>query len=1087
MPTLTLDRRRTALIISTLTCLPRRRHAREKKPACCAHPFFLLTSLFLPAKNLHNFVLDLASARHNQNKSHPSHINADSSHAITMAHNLSVHATAHYFHATLEQFDRVAVQEITRRFEGASMAVHIEPGPYTLNYDERDHVFFLTCQSHVGASLNEKLGHIIRDYVAGGATTVKRFAECETEDLFYGDEEQLEEKDAPPLLGSPPPPDIHVVNFDDINPLGRAKAFRVQDLPHALRFRARNRHENLANAITFRRVRWNQSSEEHEFDASVGHELQELSKDEEVDITLLLDILVFSEFTAKIMIPKPHDPEPVSRDFEFVDEEPSVRQWLEGTGSTRQDDPGDEPEMSGDAQRFASGPPVQLNTLGRVRKPLGMTLSELREPETAVQPDRSEEQINDTFAALMRSGADAHSDTEPSETTTDEASIIGSIKPGTIAELVRGASDQSVTEELIQPSDWSAIKNSTDAALARTSAGYGRAGDVLAAGPKLLRPDENFPKYDKSYANVDGVGLCGDAVNQVNWENENATELWTQRNKSTPRTYEALALSRAESVSAARQAGRYLQSKAITSITPMSYAETPLGGDEPWANNVVQPTITVSTGTLIDTNESVNGEGRPKTPLFPPGLFPPLGSSGKHQRKETKASAVQMGNFSTRANSKAKIAQDMQPISHSGSKREEEEELLMRFDDDDLPPIERVKPQQENSPRLFHTMRQQAQKNKHLKKKPKTSTTNAATPRPATLELPSPPPAPKPQRENKSAGFQKQRSDVPPTDPAPLIFLQQAIASLLKSSPRGAGEADVVVQFGLALMTRAEGLTATKALRCAELQDVLDRRSTQRCHTTFLTAIGRKDKDGVYLLRLPVTLPGIESPYAGSSQLVSAWTDGEKYGIVDRRIYEITIVAPSGHEWMLAFDQESPQDVQITLANVHQQSVYVHYPQRVWDARVRLLPAAGPEPESALKSKIMTFLNTFNTPKATEGNPRPFFDATIPDAAFRIVSVLAKRVLTTTLRSGTWRVTQACDLHLDSTRGSVKAFAKKEGLMELEGRIWWEAALQYDGGEDFGNTMNEIMERLDNVGNPEGGAETEKATKTKENEHIPFW
>jgi hypothetical protein len=420
---------------------------------------------------------------------------------------------------------------------------------------------------------------------------------------------------------------------------------------------------------------------------------------------------------------------------------------------------------------------------------------------------------------------------------------------------------------------------------------------------------------------------------------------------------------------------------------------------------------------------------------------------------------------------------------HSGSKCEEEEELLMTFDDENLLPIERVQPQQDTHPRLFNTMRQQAQKNKNQKKKPKQSTINAATPRPAVLELPSPPPGPKPQRDNKLAESQKQRSDLPPIDPAPLIRLGKAIASLLNSSPHSVEKTDVVIQFGLALTTDAEKMAAKKALRCAELQDELDRLPAQR--TSFLEVLGRKNKDGVYLLRLPTTLPGIESPYAGSSQLVSAWTDGEKYGIVDRRIYEIMIVAPGSREWMLVFDQESPQDVQITLANVHQQSVYVHYPQRVWDARVRLLPEAGPEPESALKSKIVTFLNTFNTPKATEDHPRPFFDATIPDAAFQVVSVLAKRVLTTALRSGIWRVTQACDLHLEPTRGSVKAFAKEEGLMELEGRIWWEAALQYDSGEDFGSTMNEIMERLDDVGCPEGGAG--KASRNKEPDHIPYW
>ena len=1000
-----------------------------------------------------------------------------------MAHNLSTHTTAHYLHATLERFDRVAVQEIIRRFEGAATTVHIEPGPYTLKYDERDHVFTLVCPSHVGSALNEKLGHIIRDYVASGATTVTRFAECDTEDLFYEDEEQPEEEDSPPLLDGPPPPDIHLVNFDGINLLGRAKAFRVHELPHALRIRAKNRHhENLANAITFRRVRWNQSSEQHEFDASVGRELPELSGDEKEDFGWLIDVLVFCEFTAKVTIPRAQDPEPGSRYLDLGEEEPTVRQWLEGTGRMRQDDPEDEPEMLGDAQRFASGPPLQLNTLGRVRKPLGMNLSELREPETPVQPDRSEAQFNTSFAALMKSGADGDSDTESSETASDEESVIGGIKPANVEELVRAASESSVAEELTQPSDWSATDNDTDAALARTSAGHGRVGGVLTVGSKPPQPEDNFPKYEKSYANVDGVGLCGDAVNQVNWENENAAELWTRRNNSTPRTYETLALSRAESVSISRQAGRHLQSKHITSITPMSYAETPLGGDEPWANNVVPPTITVPTGTLINTAESVNGDGRPKAPLLPPRLFPPLGWSEKQQPTKTKPPAARLGKFSTRASSNARTTQpqDAQPNLHSSPKCEEEEELLMVFDDDDLPPIERVQPQQEAKPRLFHTMRQQASKNQNQKKKLKPSTTHAAAPRPAILELPSPPPAPRPQRENKPAECQKQSSDVKGEQPPEsLIRLEQAIASLLKSSPQ---ETDVVIQFGLALMTNAEKLAAKKALRCAELQDELDRLPGQ--HSSFLTALGRKDKDGVYLLRLPTTLPGSESPYAGSSQLANAWVDCETYGINDRRLYEITIVAPGGREWMLVFDQESPEDVQITPADVHQQSVYVHYPLRVWDARVRLLPAAGPEPESVLKSKIMTFLQTFNTPKATSDEQRPFFDATIPDATFRVANVLVKRVLTTTLRSGTWKVTQVCDLHVDPNRGSVTAFAKPENIMEQEGRLWWEAALQYDGREDVGSTMNEIMERLDDVG---WEPEPKKKNKAKEPSYEPLW
>ncbi|GAB7326722.1 hypothetical protein MBLNU13_g10674t1 [Cladosporium sp. NU13] len=1001
-----------------------------------------------------------------------------------MAHNLLTHGTAHYLHATLEQFNRVAVQEVIRRFEGVATTIEIGPGPYSLRYDERDHVFSLNCQSHVGVALNEKLGHIIRDYVASGASTVKRFAECDTEDLFCDDEEELEEEVSPPLVDTLPP-DIHVANFDGINPSGKAKTFRLKELPHALGIRAKNRCENLANAISFRRVRWDQSSEKHLFDGSVGQKLPELSKEERSDFTTLLEILAFSEFTAKITIPTSRDPEPGLRYFESVGERPTVSQWLEGTGNARQVDPEDEPEMHGDAQRFASGLSLQPNTLGRVRKPLGMDLSELREPETAIQSERSEEQINNSFAALMKSDANDDSDTESSETSSDEASIIEGIKPGTIAELVGAASDLSVAEELTQPSDWSAIDNGADAALVRATTGRGRAGGVLAAGQKPLQPEESFPKYDKSYANVDGVGLCGDAVNQVNWENENAIELWTRRNNSAPRTYELLALSRAESVTKFRQAGRHPQSTPITSITPMSYAETPLGGDEPWANNIVAPTITVPTGTLISTNESVNGDGRSKTQLFPPGLFPPLGSSGKQQIKKPKASAARMGNSSTKTSSNAMITQ---PASHHGSKYEEAEELLMAFDDDNLPPIERLQPQQEASPRLYHTMRQQASKNKNQKKKPRVDNSKTGVPRPANLELASQLPAPKPRRETKSSELQKQRhhaKSVQPVEPTSLVRLQQAIVSLLESSSHDhdAGKPDIVIQFGLALMTNAEKLAASKALRCVELQNELDKLSAQR--TTFLTALGRKNRDGVYLLRLPTTLPGSESPYAGSSQLTSAWTDGDEYGIIDRRLYEITIVAPGGREWRLVFDHNTPEDVQFTLADVNQQSVYVHYPMRVWDARVQLLPAAGSEPESAFKSKIMTFLKTLDTPKASD-DERPFFEATMPDAAFRVANVTAKRVLTTKLRSGTWKVTQACDLHMKLNRGSVTAYGKLGEIMEQEGRIWWEAALQYDGREDFGTTLNEIMERLDDVGfEPE--PESKTLGKAKVSDYVAFW
>ena len=83
-------------------------------------------------------------------------------------------------------------------------------------------------------------------------------------------------------------------------------------------------------------------------------------------------------------------------------------------------------------------------------------------------------------------------------------------------------------------------------------------------------------------------------------------------------------------------------------------------------------------------------------------------------------------------------------------------------------------------------------------------------------------------------------------------------------------------------------------------------------------------------------------------------------------------------------------------------------------------------------------------------------------------------------------MTQACALHVTSNRGSVTAYAKLGEIMEQEGRIWWEAALQYDGREEFGTTMDEIMERLDDVGfEPE--PESKKSGKAKVSDYVAFW
>jgi hypothetical protein len=992
---------------------------------------------------------------------------------------------ARYMHASLENFNRAAALEIIRRCEVTAAAVGAEPGHRSLKYDEQDHVFVLVCQNHVGAALDEKQGQIIRDYVANGEAGAARFAECELADPFDDYDVQLDEGDSPLLPASYPT--IHLVNFDGMNSYSKAKAFRLFDLRPVLSNRAVSRHKikHPANVITLRRVRWDEPSGQHVFDAGLGGELPELSSEEKEDLTFLFDLTAFMDFTANVKIPKLQDPGITNRATKPAGEVSTLDQWFAGTGANPQDAPDAEPEMKGDARRFASGPSVQPNPLGRVRQPLGVTLTQLQESEMEEEPEKSEAQMNNTFAALMKPGADT--DTESSK-STDEASILENIKPANMLDLVKREPSVSYGGDRSSSGKWAGTGKDTDTALTPASVERSKSRaapqGALSVGPGVHGSHDRFPKWDRSYASVDGIGLRGDAINQVNWEIENSPKQQSIRNKSGVQTYESLASSRAASESMSIAAGRDANVKPVVSRTPMTRGETVFGGEESWANKVVKDSVTA--GTLIDIDESasMHGSGLPKAPKFPPGSFPPLAS---------------------------------EPVQTNPT---DEDDALIQFDEDKVPIVERMQSQRDRSPHLYHTMGQHASSKKKPYKKPNSSSSKSTPSRAAKLELPSPPPPPRPRRDATPPVPQSQNPNAKtahPTEPEPPSRLQQAFAYISSLSHISVEKTDVVIQFGLVLLTDAADLATNKALRYAELQDQLDGLTAQRRSTSFPIALGRKHKDGVYLLQLPTMLTGSKSPFAGSSQLVAAWNNVGPYAIMHRNLYEITIVVPGGDEWKLIFDHDRPDAAEIMPVDNDQQSVYVHYPLRVWDARIQpnQTPHSSKQLDSHLKRNIMTFLKTINTPEHEIGNgppmfeitfikrtcnEPPIFEATIPDSAFSVTNVLAKREFTQGLRLGIWTVSQVWDLHVETSREGVMVYALDEGTMQKsEGRLWWEANLKYEGcREELEATMNEIVEKFDNVGVDERRAAEEETQKQQQKKHkkqekveespfIPYW
>lgn len=993
--------------------------------------------------------------------------------------------TAHYVHASLESFDRAAVNEITRRFEAVA-----GPGPHSLTYDENDHAFVLVCLGLDGAELDSRLGNIIRDYIVAESPGIKRFAECEIADP-YDDYEVTLDDDS--LSLNEPSLIVHLVNFDGMNVYRKAKAFRVRDLPLALQLRLRSRHDctYLANAIALCRAGWDESSEEHFFDANTGCNLTELSSDQQADLDLLFELMTFADFTAKIPLPGHELEENEPRHWEFVGEPPPVDRWLEGMGEMKLIEPDAEPDITREALKFATGLPTQQNSFGRVRKPKGATLLKQPEPEADREPDQTEEQVNNNFAALLRSGADDDIDSEISDCSDDGPGLLQNFKRANKAACVKEdampiSATEGTTSSSLTVTQRRVTAANTPATLSppRTEINGRPNGELSSRSPSSGRDHSSgsYPSYTRSYAETDKFGLRGNVANHVTWENENAACLQSHQSTPSARTYEALALSRAEPIAISTSNGDDLGTKLATSKTPMTYKETVPGGDEPWANNIVPPIRIVPTGTLIDTSTPA--------PELDVSQFPQLGSSGQQPARRSHSNTRQLIDMST-----------TDPVKH------DDENNLIELDDDI---VERVCNQTENKQQPHVTMRQQAAKNKKQKKKAKVPGSKPAPFPPAKLELPSPPPPARARKETEQPANNGQGSSQPNTKKTPTIEeetsdrFQQEIEDLVLLALMTTEQHDVVVQFGLALMIDAEDLADHRALRHADLQEELDHLTVERRSTSFQTALGRRRKDGMHLLQLPKTMDTeVDSPLASDLTLVDAWTGDGKHAISDKRVYEITIEVAGGREWLLIFGQESPEDFEIQPLDSHQHTVYVHYPLRVWDARFQSKDpdwtcTGALELGSDLERDIQTFLQTLRTPKRNipeqySSSPPPMFEASIPDSAFLVKNVLAKRIMTQSLGSGTWVVTQVWDLHVQSKGSVVKAFGTGEESMVNTGRLWWEAALQHGGGGDLGGIVTEVVSRLDDVGfdgaalEAKAKAKKQKEKKPKEPEYQPFW
>ena len=181
----------------------------------------------------------------------------------------------------------------------------------------------------------------------------------------------------------------------------------------------------------------------------------------------------------------------------------------------------------------------------------------------------------------------------------------------------------------------------------------------------------------------------------------------------------------------------------------------------------------------------------------------------------------------------------------------------------------------------------------------------------------------------------------------------------------------------------------------------------------------------------------------------------------------------------------------------------VHYPFHIWDAQysVKLTPTdgvlknanqdlTGAGSPSAWTEAIEQLLASMTT-----AGDAPSFYAKVPNTAFNVEKVLAKREYARTTEGATIVVTEVQDLSLSSlneTMANIKATCSERAAMIADQRLWWEAkivAKDADDVEDLHRLAERMVKAMDGVGYGNRGPwESRPDTGSDDGTpHVPFW
>ncbi|GAB7364978.1 hypothetical protein MBLNU230_g5761t1 [Neophaeotheca triangularis] len=1020
---------------------------------------------------------------------------------------------AKYLHTTLYIANKTARETVRTRFNA-----RMKNGSAVVWYDASLEAFCLTCPSSLGPQADVTLGQVLASYLEGevrdadreGRTpNVWRFGESSVQGLESG--EQPAASVGEEEVGVMPVPKVmhRIILQGAIS----VRFFQLRELPGELlrRTLVSFAEKGHTSRFSLRAVRAERVGGGHLFNGSFGVPLPQGPGDDQGEngaghpIPLYLNLAMPAiTATAKVVRTESQDQ---TASWKHSTEKPRILDWVRGLGESMPEATETATQAPSDALRMMAKPAEQMATGGRARVVKGGASAEDNESEE--DSDRTPKKATG-FGELMgrktkiRKGSDSGSDATSEKSDTTELAPFHSLFARKDAAIT-----PAVTPAVANDPKDKSTQHASDAgqpSSATTMPGLNR-----SAMGQSNSDSQSAPYNIKAFSKVDRIGLTADPAAQAKWDIDNYRPKGSRRaRRSTAKGSTIVSMSQASMTGAESGLDEIPSALPVEPEDINDYKQTKFN-TKAWENNVahLRP---IAEGGLIDV-----GTDTTQVPaITSPTAFPTPAQAHGVKRASTAVSnaAAHTQPSSSRANTRAvptssrarsalpsvanaQTATPAQVPPSNPATSAGQAGQLIDYSENSAPQASSSQPASTNSMLLSglqteppdatrpsqivqrtqslldyedqiderlqaplsevgkkKTMGQQAGRKPKGGSKP--GNKQRGLPK-VELPLPDAPPPPPPKAPKKAQAPENVPSTGQQATPPPMPLVlprvvpaNRNIKYMLMQDLKASEDDRIEVQFGIILDREPAG-KAQKDVGYSEIEANLTaasnstlnaRLSTTPFDVNHIIDLGRQFSDKISNESMTIVAESIKA----------------------QELYEVHVLTNLGNHIIYNIDMTNDRIIKPAAST---SELYIHYPVRVWDARI----SVQQEQEQNTDTMRKFYVSLKPDSDARKEGLTTF--STLRQDDLTIGEVFHKRTYTLTILPGLeLKVTECRKLLAHATDfapGTVRFVDEEEGTMVMAQRRWWEASVsttvgeaeKLDGAEGL---LQHLLNGMDGVG-----------------------